>query len=257
MKRKYGFTLVEILVVIVIIAMLLAIILSVLSRSRQAAYRIKCLNNLKQLGIATMAYTQSYGFYPFCVPPDVNEKWSDFLADKAVATDKELGVPVSLWPFHQTAALYDCPVLSGIDCDISYCYNWFAGKKFIDIAVVASVIPSYIPPKPAEEKTHYELLSPEKVKSPDAFVLLYDLPLKPPQAQTAPDSYDPYNDIDPDDYENVHRDSDKNPDQGFLWYYDSWQADGPHSAGDDILFADGHTKWFEKWPGSSITRSAN
>ena len=104
-KKLRGFTLVEIIVVVVIIAAIMSILLPALVRSRQIAYRITCLNNLKQLGVAIEAYVQTYGFYPVCVPPDVNERWSDFLADKSIAAKKMLGVPVSLWPFHQTDQL--------------------------------------------------------------------------------------------------------------------------------------------------------
>jgi prepilin-type N-terminal cleavage/methylation domain-containing protein/prepilin-type processing-associated H-X9-DG protein len=255
-KKFWGFTLVELLVVIAIIAMLISIILSVLGRSRQAAYRLTCLNNLKQLGVAVMTYAQSYSFYPVCVPQDVNEKWSDFLADKSIAVGKELGVPVSLWPFHQTAALYNCPILSRMDCDISYCYNELAGRKSIDSTAFASVVPSYIPPTPAEEKVHYNLLSPEKVKSPVRFILLYDLPIKS-NIIIGPDPdflNDLYHDIDPDDYRKVETETFvpvTEPGPGYLWYRNT---DGPHSTGHSILFADGHVKWYKKWSGDSMGR---
>jgi prepilin-type N-terminal cleavage/methylation domain-containing protein len=246
-KLVRGFTLVELLVVIAIIAMLLAIMVPALSYSRQLAYRISCLNNLKQLGIAVETYVQSYKFYPVCVS-DVNERWSDFLADKTKPAGELLGVPVSLWPFHQTAGLYNCPILSRAGADISYCYNYLAGKKFAADEPV--IEPSYIPPTPpeAEQKADIRLLTPEKVKSPAAFVILYDLPIKPQQAETGPADYDPYKDIDPDDYESSYRDPNK---EGYLADANA----GPHSEGYDILFSDGHTKWYKGWSASSMSRS--
>ncbi|MGA2914548.1 MAG: prepilin-type N-terminal cleavage/methylation domain-containing protein [Sedimentisphaerales bacterium] len=245
MKRKTGFTLVELLVVIAILAGLLAILLPTLIYPRQLAYRIRCLNNLKQLDIAVETYVQSYKYYPVCVS-DVNERWSDFLADETIAQGKMLGVPVSLRPFYQNPNIYNCPVLSKAGCDISYCYNWLAGKKYsAGENVFAAVVPSDIPPKPPsppEEKTEFYLLAPEKVKSPAMFILLYDLPAKPQQIV---DSL--YKDIDPDDY--------KSGDPNGRGYLADANA-GPHSEGYDILFSDGHTKWYKRWSDSSMSRDS-
>jgi prepilin-type N-terminal cleavage/methylation domain-containing protein/prepilin-type processing-associated H-X9-DG protein len=55
-----GFTLIELLVVVAIIAVLAAILFPVFARARENARRASCLSNLKQLGIATMMYTQDY-----------------------------------------------------------------------------------------------------------------------------------------------------------------------------------------------------
>jgi prepilin-type processing-associated H-X9-DG protein len=247
LKRSLGFTLVELLVIIAIIAVLLAITLPALTYSRLIVYQITCLNNLKQLGIAVETYVQSYKYYPVCIP-EVSEKWSDFLADRNIASDKMLGVPVSLWPFCQNAATYNCPILSKANADISYCYNWVAGKKYGAEEVV--IKPFFDPPlqPPKEEKIDIHLLTPEKVKSPATFIILYDLPMKPQEARTEFTEYDPYKDIDPDDYKSYYRDPNK---EGYL-------ADAnlsPHRGGFNILFSDGHTKWHKGWNDSEMTRS--
>src|SRR5688572_23189458 len=63
---RSAFTLIELLVVIAIIAILAAILFPVFAQAREKARQAACLNNLKQLGTATMQYVQDYDeTFPF------------------------------------------------------------------------------------------------------------------------------------------------------------------------------------------------
>lgn len=63
--RKRGFTLIELLVVIAIIAVLVAILLPAVQQARQAARRVQCSNNMKQLGLAMHNYHEMSNVLPY------------------------------------------------------------------------------------------------------------------------------------------------------------------------------------------------
>lgn len=115
-----GFTLVELLVVIAIIGVLIALLLPAVQQAREAARRMSCSNNLKQLGIAAHNYHDTFSTFPSggIIPGGLGVCLANTSA--TVCTTPQYGWGTFILPFIEQGNLYESVRTASDDFSISY-----------------------------------------------------------------------------------------------------------------------------------------
>ena len=134
-RSRRGFTLIELLVVIAIIAILMGLLLPAVQKVRDAAARMSCQNNLKQIGIAMHMYHNDKGNLPpgngYGGPKPLRRSWM-----------------VPLLPYVEQAGIYD-----GINLDLSQLDTSTPGPKGTNLSLIQGNLKVVLCPSDKDAET--------------------------------------------------------------------------------------------------------
>ena len=205
-QRVTAFTLIELLVVIAIIAILAAILFPVFARARENARRSSCQSNLKQIGLGVMQYTQDYD-----ERYPVQNNFSSDVTDNPIGSGSNGSqtIPDRVHPYIKSTQVWLCPSGTG-NGRLSYHYN--GAVMNISQAEVQEVSRTAMMRDPGNGST---------------FNIFYLRPRNRVTPPLTPAEFDQQADFDRADV-----------------IAPSIRA--PHFEGYNLLFADGHVKYFAK-----------
>ncbi len=122
-RESFGFTLIELLVVIAIIAVLIALLLPAVQAAREAARRVQCTSNMKQIGVALHNYVSANGVFPPGYVTTINQSVVDACNQDA---ENQSGVDLGTgwaWGSMILPYLEQQPLYASINFNLSVAYH--------------------------------------------------------------------------------------------------------------------------------------
>ena len=233
---RFGFTLVEVLVVVTIIALIAALLFPVFERARAQARKATCQSNLKQIGLAFQQYTQDYDGK---LPP--SKAGSHLTAEGYMVTGIREYALTRLMPYVKNAQIFRCPEDTLVK----------GGAMVTGDSTYARI--SYVPVGKNENPgggspARWGLfdgpgvisgsgtpvgVSIAEVVAPAETISLAECVSTPPGYNALP---------------HVER-GDATPSSGLSFFAGDFLS-ASHNGGANYLFADGHVKWFKRGNGN-------
>jgi len=221
MMSRRGFTLIELLVVMAIVVLLAGLLLPVLAHAREHARRTRCLNNLRQIGIAIALYAGDHDGYVY--PEVYNEGWRCQMGQYPPGSNWT----AAIGQYMRNTDIFRCPNDSVFPPDMTFVCQRPVGTGYPTLARV-----SYI----------YVGLN------------IWGDPTKPWKTANWPRCI---RRIDADESEGekasavgwIVRDKDwRNSRGGWATVHDGGATrEDPHKAGSNVLYVDGSVRWCRAW----------
>ncbi len=229
--RARAFTLIELLVVIAIIAILAAMLLPALAAAKQKAWTTSCNSNLHQIGLAMSMFAgDNNEFYP---ESGTRIPWGTLDTNSPAGSGKASWME-QIFPYTGNTNVYRCPGNVQLAPDLQGPFNYFNGVRA-----------AYMASSPDPNQRYFTAVKSTLILFPSAYVLGGDTAGIESDTGTLTFYQD---DADKDDYtQDCVGGATDDPD-----YTEAYQI---HSKGQNIMFADGHSKWYKIYNPGEMTFS--